>query len=99
MGGSSLCVYDFSGRDGWKKLEIDVRPTFHLVSGYPLSKHKTQLTNESGGQAQRSKAVFKGVMMYEGACSYRCCDRALSLFLPSIVTCCLGFRVCRELDG
>lgn len=61
-----LYFFDFSGRYGWKNLDIDVRPSFHLESGYPQSKHKTQLTNESNRQAQRSKAVFKGVMMYEG---------------------------------
>lgn len=42
-----LSVCDFSGKDGWKKLDIDVRPTFHLEAGYPLSKHRTLLTNES----------------------------------------------------
>jgi len=62
----SLYVCDFSWRNGWKKLDIDVRPTFHLEAGYPLSKHRTQLTNESNRQAQRSTAVFKGVMMYKG---------------------------------
>jgi len=45
-----LYVCDFSWKDGWKKLDIDVRPTFHLKAGYPLSKHKTQMTNESDGQ-------------------------------------------------
>lgn len=55
----SFSVCEFSGKDEWKKLDIDVRPTFHPVAGYPLSKHRTQLTNESHRQAQRSKAFLK----------------------------------------
>lgn len=51
VGGSrSLSVCDFSGKDGWKKLDVDVRPAFHLVAGYLLSKHRSQLTNESDRQ-------------------------------------------------
>lgn len=37
-----------------RKMDRDVRPTFHLEAGYPLSKHR--MTNESDRQAQRSEA-------------------------------------------
>lgn len=61
---SSDC--DLSGKDGWKTLDGDARPTFHLGAGYPLSKHRAQLTNESDGGGSEERGWFQGVMMCEG---------------------------------
>lgn len=50
-----FCLYacDFSGKDGWKKLDRDVRPTFHLEEGYPLSKHSWRMN-----QTDRLRGVW-----------------------------------------
>lgn len=46
---------------------MDVRATLHLDAGYPLSKHRTQLANESDQQTHSEKqgSFFKGVILYE----------------------------------
>lgn len=76
---SSDC--DSSGKDGWKTLDRDARPTFHLRAGYPLSKHRAQLTNESDVGGSEERGWFQGVMMCEGAFTFRHNNKALSPFL------------------
>lgn len=60
-----LSLSGFSGKEWWKKLDMDVRATLHLDAGYPLSKHRTQLANESDQQTQKQGSFFKGVILYE----------------------------------
>lgn len=72
-----------------------VRPTFHLEAGYPLSKHRTQLTNESDGQTKlKGVWLFLGSDDVRGAFSYRCSNKALSLFLSLLLSYCRYFDLC-----
>lgn len=80
----SFFVCDFSGKDGWKKLDIDVRPTFHLKAGYPLSKHRTQLMNQT--DRLWGVRLFLGSRGVRGAFSYRCYNKTLSLLLSLLLS-------------
>lgn len=58
VGGLCVCLFFFFS--GWKKLDIDVRASFHLEAGYPLSKHQGQLTNESHSDKGPGGGCFLG---------------------------------------
>lgn len=82
-----FCLYacDFSGKDGWKKLDKDVRPTFLLEAGYPLSKH-SWIMNQTG-RHRGVRLFFKGVMMYEGPADVTVTTKCY-LFLFHLFLCC-----------
>lgn len=70
-----LSLSGFSGKEWWKKLDMDVRATLHLDAGYPLSKHRTQLANESDQQTHSEK---QGCFLREWYCTRCLCNKALS---------------------
>lgn len=74
-------------------MDRDVRPTFHLEAGYPLSKHRAQLTNESDRPAQRSEAGSRE-RWCTGGLLIPLFWRGLALFMSLLLSHCLHFYLC-----